>query len=135
MLTNEDIKSILRERHPEIKIDDYRPLCNMYIPKNNLGILFWTKNGDCFAYYPDLNTKEPEQYRKHRENIMEKLKPCPCCGAEATLIAKIYNDCFPIKRTAYVYCSECGIQTGVYTDDNNDNSHIKKAITVWNNRM
>lgn len=57
--------------------------------------------------------------------MADKLKPCPFCGGEATLVKDIYND----QLYNYVICSndDCNANTGrCDTED--------EAITKWNNR-
>ncbi len=57
---------------------------------------------------------------------MTKLRPCPFCGGDATLIEDIYND----QLYNYVICSndDCNANTGrCDTED--------EAITKWNKRV
>ena len=58
--------------------------------------------------------------------MKDKLKPCPFCGGEATLVEDIYND----QLYNYVICSndDCNANTGrCDTED--------EAITKWNKRV
>lgn len=57
--------------------------------------------------------------------MADKLKPCPFCGGEGTLVEDIYND----HLYNYAICSNdyCNANTGrCDTED--------EAITKWNNR-
>lgn len=50
------------------------------------------------------------------------IKPCPCCGATASL-----SRASALFDSYYVYCPECGLQTATYP-------YKAKAIRAWNNR-
>jgi len=56
---------------------------------------------------------------------MSKLKRCPFCGGEATLVEDIYND----QLYNYVICTndDCNANTGRCSTED-------EAITKWNNR-
>lgn len=59
-----------------------------------------------------------------------KLKPCPFCGGEATLI---YAD----DKTWQVVCDSCGSCSDYYDEEwNPDNPpEGNEAASAWNNRM
>lgn len=68
----------------------------------------------------------------------QKVKKCPCCGAEAKLYQN-YNkntDIFFVN----VRCENCGTQSKFFSCKENaalsnwDNFACKMAITAWNNR-
>lgn len=50
-MTNGEIYKLFKEKYPDIKISDYRPLANMFIPKTE-GITIWTSEGDVILYFP-----------------------------------------------------------------------------------
>ena len=53
-----------------------------------------------------------------------KLLNCPCCGGKAEISDKKFI------RGHFVYCTECGIQTKLYTTGNT----TEKAVNDWNTR-
>ncbi len=58
---------------------------------------------------------------------MEKLKPCPCCGATNPFIMHKYCGCKEHTVKAYAVKCSCGIQTDFYKQE-------ITAYIVWNNR-
>jgi len=49
-----------------------------------------------------------------------KLKPCPFCGGEATLIVDSY-----IKATRIIVCRKCGSRCTIFRTE-------EEAIAAWN---
>ena len=43
---------IFRDKYPEIKVKDYRPLASELFTNNWKGITIWLENGDVIQYYP-----------------------------------------------------------------------------------
>ena len=56
-MTNRDIMSIFKGRYSELKVDDYRPLCNEFV-KGKEGITIWLENGDILMYFPNTESEE-----------------------------------------------------------------------------
>ncbi len=54
---------------------------------------------------------------------MDKLKPCPFCGGEATIRKYEYFS----EDTYNVYCEECGCEISMYYSEGD-------AIDAWNRR-
>lgn len=57
--------------------------------------------------------------------MKDKIKNCPHCGAEATLVKRNHKE---YCSTYEVKCKECGISTGSYMDKN-------IVIEKWNRRQ
>lgn len=51
-MTNGDILRIFNEKYPDVSVNDYRPLSDMFIPQSQPGIVIWAKNGDVIVYFP-----------------------------------------------------------------------------------
>lgn len=63
---------------------------------------------------------------------MIKIKKCPFCGHNATLLQDQYqigySEFFPeFKHRSIVRCNKCRASVGFYTTD-------KKAVEAWNRR-
>ena len=65
---------------------------------------------------------------------MQELKPCPFCGGEARLMSGAYRDGGYMENTAFVYCTECMVQTYQEHDCMPSNEVDDLAIEVWNRR-
>lgn len=57
---------------------------------------------------------------------MDKLKPCPFCGGEATLLVGAMG--------AYAICTECFIQTEPEMDNKEKRGALIFTIEKWNRR-
>ena len=78
---------------------------------------------------------------------MNKLKPCPFCGGEATLIQKSSNyrtEPVVIRNTFVVGCEFCDIytpefQSAIYQTSNGEvhinSTGAEEAAEVWNRRV
>ena len=51
-MTNGDVLQIFKEKYPDVSVDDYRPLSDMFIPQSQPGIVIWAKEGDVIVYFP-----------------------------------------------------------------------------------
>lgn len=59
-MTNQDIYNIFRKRYSDMKVSDYRPLSDLFIPKGQ-GITIWADNNDVILFFP----KEGENYESN----------------------------------------------------------------------
>ena len=57
-ITNQNIFDCFHENYPDVRVQDYRPLCSELFTKNKIGITIFLENGDIIQYYP--KTKIPE---------------------------------------------------------------------------
>lgn len=55
-LTYRDIMNLFNQRYG-IKIKDYRPAADMYVP-DSAGITVWTEEGDTIVYFPKEAVEE-----------------------------------------------------------------------------
>lgn len=59
-MTNGEMLDIFYQKYPELKVEDYRPLCPEIHTKDLIGITVWLKNGDTIQYYPKEAQTERE---------------------------------------------------------------------------
>lgn len=66
---------------------------------------------------------------------MDKLKPCPFCGGEATIAQFEPRLHRPISNHPYaVYCPNCDLLFGWDTDYGGEFDTVEEAIAAWNRR-
>ena len=61
------------------------------------------------------------------ETTMDKIKPCPFCGGEASY-------CYHMELS-WVQCSKCRTIGQRYADEREQRDGREKAIAAWNRRV
>ena len=51
-MTNKEILDVFTERYPNVSVNDYRPIADMYMPKGRQGITIWTDTNDVILFFP-----------------------------------------------------------------------------------
>lgn len=59
--------------------------------------------------------------KEEKVNIVEKIKPCPCCGNRAFVASRGIGN-------IYISCSVCDLETS-------PQETLKQAIAIWNKRV
>lgn len=60
-MTNGDILKTFNEKYPELKVQDYRPLCPEMFTHDLVGVTIWLDNGDVLQYYPKEAQKDDKK--------------------------------------------------------------------------
>ena len=117
-MTNRDLLDIFKSKYPEVPVDDYRPVDEIFLPTDLPGIIVWTKDGDVIAFF--LGKKN-------------QLEPCPFCP-DGKAVLKSYRLVDYEPERFYVECASCGATVGMYCNGMRCNCTAEQAIRLWNHR-
>lgn len=64
---------------------------------------------------------------------MPELKPCPFCGGNAAYYTGTTHY-LPSHPCVLIHCTNCGVSSKEFVDNNRDGSFMTYAAEAWNNR-